>query len=77
MVVSPAGEDQGDGGAVLVLANRELPVRSGISIVYALVKLGIDVQVVRPLRDGQLVDLETVLEEGDRIVLLPLVAGGA
>jgi sulfur carrier protein ThiS len=70
------GDARGRGVARLVLRNREFEVRPGITILYALIKLGIDVQVVRPMRDGQLIDLETVLEEGDLIQLVPLIAGG-
>jgi sulfur carrier protein ThiS len=63
--------------ARLVLGNKEYEVAPGTSVQYALLKLGIDFQVVRPTRDGQLIDPATVLEDGDRIVLVPLVAGGA
>jgi sulfur carrier protein ThiS len=71
------GSDSEEGGpARLVLRNKEFEVRPGTTILFALIKLGIDVQVVRPLRDGQLIDLETVLADGDRIDLVPLIAGG-
>ena len=71
------GEGQDRGVAKLVLRNKEFEVRPGTTILYALIKLGIDVRVVHPMRDGQLIDPETVVEEGDLIVLVPLVAGGA
>jgi sulfur carrier protein ThiS len=70
------GDSQADGAAKLVLHNKEFVVRPGTTILFALIKMGIDVQVVRPLRDGQLIDLGTVLVDGDRIDLVPLIAGG-
>lgn len=62
--------------ARLILRDKEYEVSSGTTIVYALVKLGIDVQVVRPMRDGELIDLQERLRDGDVINLVPLISGG-
>ncbi len=62
--------------AKLILRDIEYPVEAGTTILYALIKLGIDVRVVRPVRDGELVSLQEILEEGDLIQLVPLVSGG-
>jgi sulfur carrier protein ThiS len=62
--------------ARLVLRNKEYEVQPGTTILFALIKLGIDVRVVRPLRNGELIDPETVLQEGDLVQLVPLIAGG-
>lgn len=62
--------------ARLVLRNKEYEVQQGTTILFALIKLGVDVRVVRPMRDGELIDPETVLKEGDLIQLVPLIAGG-
>ena len=62
--------------ARLVLRNKEYEVQQGTTILFALIKLGVDVRVVRPMRDGELIDPETVLKEGDVIQLVPLIAGG-
>ena len=62
--------------ARLILRDKEYEVSSGTTIVYALVKLGIDVQVVRPMRDGELIGLQERLRDGDVITLVPLISGG-
>jgi sulfur carrier protein ThiS len=62
--------------ARLILRDKEYEVPSGTTIVYALVKLGIDVQVVRPMRDGELIDLQEQVQDGDVINLVPLISGG-
>ena len=62
--------------ARLVLRSKEYDVQPGTTILFALIKLGVDVRVVRPMRDGELIDPETVLKEGDVIQLVPLIAGG-
>lgn len=62
--------------AKLVLRDREYEVEAGRTILYALVKLGIDIRVVRPMRDGELISLQEQLQEGDEVKLVPLISGG-
>jgi sulfur carrier protein ThiS len=62
--------------ARLILHDREYPAQPGTTILYALIKAGIDIRVVRPTRDGEIIDLHTIIREGDVIKLVPLVAGG-
>ncbi len=62
--------------ATLIFRDKEYAVQPGTTILYALIKLGIDVQIVRPMRDGKLVDLEEILRDGESVQLIPLVSGG-
>jgi sulfur carrier protein ThiS len=62
--------------AKLILRNKEYEVPAGTSILYALVKLGIEIQAVRPLRDGELITLQETIQDGDVIQLVPFVSGG-
>lgn len=62
--------------ARLILRDKEYEVSSGTTILYALVKIGIDVRVVRPMRGGELIDLQEQLQDGDIINLVPLISGG-
>ena len=62
--------------AKLILRNKEYEVPAGTTILYALVKLGIDVRVVRPVRNGELITLQEMLQDGDVIHLVPFVSGG-
>jgi sulfur carrier protein ThiS len=62
--------------AKLLLRDKEYEVKDGTTIVYALVKLGMDMRVVQAMRDGELISLQEQLEEGDVIKLVPLISGG-
>ena len=62
--------------AKLILRDRDYEVEAGTTIVYALLSLGIDVRIVRPVRDGELISLQEQLREGDLIKLVPLISGG-
>jgi len=39
--------------ATLILRDQECEVEAGTTIFYALVKLGLVIRVMRPLRDGE------------------------
>jgi sulfur carrier protein ThiS len=62
--------------ATLILRDKEFEVPDGTTILYALVKLGIDLTVIRPMREGELVAFQEQLRDGDVIKLVPLVSGG-
>jgi sulfur carrier protein ThiS len=62
--------------ARLILRDKEYEVAAGTTILYALVKLGIDIRVVQAIRDGELIGLQEQLAEGDVIKLVPLISGG-
>ena len=62
--------------ARLILRDKEFEVKDGTTILYALVKLSIDMRVVQAMRDGELISLQEQLGEGDVIKLVPLISGG-
>ena len=62
--------------ARLILRDKEYKVAPGTTILYALVKLGIDMRVVQAMRDGELITLQEQIVEGDVIKLVPLISGG-
>lgn len=65
-----------DRGARLILGDQEYPAKPGTTVLYAIIKAGIDIRVVRPTRDGEIIDIRTVIRDGDVIRLVALVAGG-
>ncbi len=62
--------------ARLILRDKEYEVAAGTTILYALVKLGIDMRVIQAMRDGELIGLQEQLVEGDVVKLVPLISGG-
>jgi sulfur carrier protein ThiS len=62
--------------AELILNAQEYEVEPGITILYALVRLDIDVRVVQAIRDGELTSLQAHLEDKNIVKLVPLIAGG-
>ena len=62
--------------ARMILRDKEYQVKAGTTILYALIKAGIDMHVVRPTRDGEIVDLHEIIREGEVIKLVALVSGG-
>ncbi len=62
--------------ATLILRDKEYDVAPGTTILYALIKLMIDIRVVRPMRDGELISMQEILQDGDAIHLVPLISGG-
>lgn len=62
--------------ARLILRDQEYEVRPGTTVLYALIRNQISVEVVRPMRDGELIGMDEILREGDVIKLVPIVSGG-
>jgi sulfur carrier protein ThiS len=62
--------------ATLILRDQEYQVEAGTTIIYALVRLGIDIRIVSPMRDGKLISVQENLQDGDVIKLVPIIAGG-
>ena len=62
---------------VRIRYRREIfKVRSGVNLVEALEKLGIDPESVLGVRDGEMIGGETVLEAGDEVRLVAAISGG-
>lgn len=62
--------------ATLILHDKEYEVAPGTTILYALIKLKIDIRVIQPVRDGELISMQEILREGDVVRLAPVIAGG-
>ena len=60
----------------IVSGRREYAVRAGVTILHALVEHDIDFRIVRPAREGRFVGLGEKLRRGDRVELIPIIAGG-
>lgn len=63
--------------SILLFRDKTYPVPSGISIRRALVMIGVDPQSVLPTREGELVNEDELLREGDTIKLVAVISGGA
>jgi sulfur carrier protein ThiS len=62
--------------AKLILRKKEYEVPSGITILEALLQLGISPEAVLPTRKGELADEDDILKEGDVIRLVRVISGG-
>jgi sulfur carrier protein ThiS len=73
-----SGEDtKADMGSAKILSGRnEYEVTPGVTILQAMIEHGIDIQIVRPVRDGEFVGLAEKVQPGDHITLVPVIAGG-
>ncbi len=62
--------------AHLKLRNEEFEIRSGMTLRAALIKLNIEPESVIPVRDGELLTDDELLEDGDQIRLVAVISGG-
>jgi sulfur carrier protein ThiS len=62
--------------AILILRKKEYQVRHGMTIRSALQKLEIPPESVLPTRNGELVNEEDILKDGDVIKLVAVISGG-
>jgi len=62
--------------AHLKLRNEEFEIRSGMTLRDALIKLNIEPESVIPVRDGELLTDDELLEDGDQIRLVAVISGG-
>lgn len=60
----------------LTLRDNEFEVRSGTTIRHALKKLDIQPEAVIPIRDGELLTDDEILQDGDHIRLVAVISGG-
>lgn len=60
----------------LVYRDQEWSLPAGMTIRDAILKTGLDPQAVLALREGKLVNEETILCEGDVIQLIGVISGG-
>jgi sulfur carrier protein ThiS len=62
--------------AKMILRKKEYPVRHGMTIRAALLKLEIQPEAVLPVREGELVSEEEIIQDGDVIKLVSVISGG-
>lgn len=62
--------------AFLRLRKEEYEIRSGMTLRAALLKLDIPPESVIPVKDGELLTDDELLEDGDQIRLIAVISGG-
>jgi len=62
--------------AFLRLREEEYKIRSGMTLRAALLKLDIPPESVIPVKDGELLTDDELLEDGDQIRLVAVISGG-
>jgi sulfur carrier protein ThiS len=75
MIDSEGGGHDGN-RATIVSGRKEYSVEAGTTILQAMVEHDIDLRIVRPAREGEFVGLGEKLRPGDRVELIPVIAGG-
>lgn len=60
----------------LIYRDKTWELRGGMTLRDAILKVGLDPEAVLALRDGKLINEETILSEGDVIKLIAVVSGG-
>jgi sulfur carrier protein ThiS len=60
----------------LVYRQKVWEVRPGMAVRDAILKTGLKLYAVLPVRDGKLINEETIVHDGDEIKLVAVVSGG-
>ncbi len=60
----------------LIYRDKEWEVKPGITVKKAIEEVGLLVEAVLPVRDGQLITEDTVLQDGDEVKLIAVISGG-
>ena len=60
----------------LIHRNQKWQVKAGMTIRAAILKVGLNPEAVLAVRDGQLVNEDTKIQNGDLIKLIAVVSGG-
>lgn len=60
----------------LIHRNQEWEVKAGMTIRDAILKAGLNPEAVLAVRDGQLINEDTKIQNGDVIKLIAVVSGG-
>jgi len=60
----------------LVHRKQEWEVKKGMTVRDAILKVGLNPEAVLAVRDGQLINEDTKVQEGDVIKLIAVVSGG-
>jgi len=60
----------------IVYRDKEWKLKDGMTVRDAILKVGLDVEAVLAVRDGQLINEETLTRDGDVIKLVAVISGG-
>ncbi len=60
----------------LIHRNQEWEVKAGMTVRDAILKVGLNPEAVLAVRDGQLINEDTKIQDGDVIKLVAVVSGG-
>ena len=60
----------------LIYRDKEWEVKPGITVKKAIEEVGLLVEAVLPVKDGQLITEDTVLRDGDEVKLIAVISGG-
>ena len=61
---------------IIVYRDKRWELKDGMTVRDAILKVGLDVEAVLAMRDGQLINEETITRDGDVIKLIAVVSGG-
>jgi sulfur carrier protein ThiS len=60
----------------IIYRDKEWQLKDGMTVRDAILKVGLDVEAVLAVRDGQLINEETLTRDGDVIKLVAVISGG-
>jgi len=60
----------------IVYRDKKWELKDGMTVRDAILKVGLDVEVVLAVRDGKLINEETLTRAGDVIRLVAVISGG-
>ena len=60
----------------LIYRDKTWELRGGMTVRDAILKVGLDPESVLPLRNGELINEETIVADDDVIKLVAVVSGG-
>ena len=60
----------------IIYRDREWNLRGGMTVRDAILKVGLDPEAVLALRDGKLINEETITRDDEVITLVAVVSGG-
>ena len=60
----------------IIYRKKEWKLRGGRTLRDAIIKVGLDPEAILAVRDGKLINEETILSEADTVTLVAVVSGG-
>mgnify|MGYP005838222149 CR=1 FL=1 len=60
----------------VIFRDKEWELKEGMTVRSAILKVGLDPEAVLAVRDGKLINEETILRQGDMIKLIAVISGG-